>query len=198
MKVSSKTTIRNSAKNVALIAIMAASISGGKMALAFLPNIEIVTLLCALYGYVFGPLGLAAIFIFVICETFIWGFGTWIISYFIYWPLVCCVFWLFRKFKIKNRIILTFAAVVLTMFFGVLTSLIDVGLFMGLFDMFWYRFSIYYMRGILYYVIQIVCNIAGFSLVFRPLSKVLMRHKERMRNIHSGKKLENFDKSDTL
>ena len=42
---------------VALVGIMAATMECGKLALSFLPNIEIVTLLHALYGYVFGYLG---------------------------------------------------------------------------------------------------------------------------------------------
>ena len=169
--------IKYSAKSIALIGIMAATLTGGKMALSFLPNIEIVTLLCALYGYVFGPLGLVAVFIFVLCEMLIWGFGTWVVAYIIYWPLVCCVFFALGKFKIENRVILTVIAAILTAFFGAFTSLIDIGLFMGQYDMFWYRFSVYYMRGIVYYIIHIVCNIACFLFVFRPLCGVLMKYK---------------------
>ena len=46
------------ARQVALVGIMAATMECGKLALSFLPNIEIVTLLHALYGYAFGALGI--------------------------------------------------------------------------------------------------------------------------------------------
>ena len=66
------------AKNVALIGIMAATIECGKLVLSFLPNVEVVTLLCAIYGYVFGWLGVVATLVFVCVEPLIWGLGSWI------------------------------------------------------------------------------------------------------------------------
>ena len=68
------------AKTVALVGIMAATIECGKLVLSFLPNVEVVTILCALYGYVFGWLGVAAALVFVCIEPLIWGFGSRIIS----------------------------------------------------------------------------------------------------------------------
>lgn len=169
----SKKGIVSTAKRVALAGVMTATLIGGKLALASLPNIEIVTLLCALYGYVFGLMGIGATVVFVLCETLIWGFGPWVISYFIYWPLVCLVFFILGKCRIKNRYILTAAAALLTVLFSVLTSLVDVGLFMGEFDRFWLRFSVYYMRGIVFYIIHIVCNAALFLSAFPLLERVL-------------------------
>ena len=45
---------KSPAKTVALVGIMTASVECVKLALAFLPNIEAVSLLLALYSYVFG------------------------------------------------------------------------------------------------------------------------------------------------
>ena len=56
------------AKKIALVGISAATIECGKSALAFLPNIEVVTLLCALYGYAFGMLGVLSAVVFVCIE----------------------------------------------------------------------------------------------------------------------------------
>ena len=66
---------RDRALKLALIAIMAATLEGGKLALSFIPNVEIVTLLCAVYGYVFGFYGIIATYIFVGIETLIWEIG---------------------------------------------------------------------------------------------------------------------------
>ena len=161
------------ARAIALVGITAATVECGKLALAALPNIEIVTLLVALYGYVFGWYGVASAVVFVSIEPLIYGFGTWLPSYFIYWPLVAVVFMLLAKMRVRSRWLLTAAAVVLTVFFGILTSLIDVGLLSGNFDRFFYRFGVYYARGIVFYAIQIACNAVLFPLAFRFLADKL-------------------------
>ena len=69
MKNKGQNSIRISpARNIALVGIMAATVECAKLALAFLPNVEVVTLLLALYGYVFGYLGFAAAIVFVSIE----------------------------------------------------------------------------------------------------------------------------------
>ena len=163
------------AKKIALVGISAATIECAKLALAFLPNIEVVTLLCAIYGYVFGWLGVLSAVVFVCIEPLIWGINTWVILYFIYWPLVAFVFMFFGKAGIKNRWILTSVAVFLTVCFGILSSLIDIGLFSGYFDNFFYRFSIYYLRGLPFYLAQIATNAVVFPLLFIPITNKIKR-----------------------
>lgn len=167
------------AKKVALIAIMTATIEAGKLALSAIPNVEVVSLLCAVYGYVFGLIGVVSIVLFVGIETLIWGVNTWVLSYLIYWPTVCMIYWLLGRLKVKSRLIITAVIVVLTAFFGVLTSLVDVGLFSGFWDNFWQRFAIYYSRGIVFYVVQIACNAIVFPLLFLPLANVLTKFKDK-------------------
>jgi energy-coupling factor transport system substrate-specific component/cob(I)alamin adenosyltransferase len=140
-----------------------------------LPNVEVVTLLCGLYGYVFGWLGVLAALVFVCIEPLIWGVNTWVVLYFVYWPLVAFVFMLFGKIKLKNRWIITLTAVVLTVFFGLLSSFIDIGLFSGYFDNFFYRFSVYYLRGLPFYLAQIATNAVVFPLLFLFISQKLQK-----------------------
>jgi hypothetical protein len=165
----------DAAKKIALVGIAAATIECAKLALAFLPNIEVVTLLCALYGYCFGYLGILAAAVFVCIEPIIWGVNTWVVLYFVYWPLVAFVFMLFGRIKLKNRWIITLTAVVLTVFFGLLSSFIDVGLFSGYFDNFFYRFSVYYLRGLPFYLAQIATNAVVFPLLFLFISQKLQK-----------------------
>lgn len=164
---------------VALTGICAALIEGVKLALAFIPNVEGVTLLTALFGYCFGWTGVLASVIFVSIEPLIYGYNTWVISYYLYWPLVAIVFMVLGKIRVRNRLILTATAVLLTVWFGVLTSLVDVGLFTGIWKNFWYRFRIYYLRGTWFYVVQIVCNAVVFPFLFRPLSSLLDQVRRR-------------------
>ena len=81
-------------KNIALVGMMAATLECAKLALAVLPNIEAVSLLIALYSFVFGWAGIVAAVIFVCIEPLIWGFGTWFVSYLIYWPALAIVFFI--------------------------------------------------------------------------------------------------------
>ena len=166
-----KTAHRDRALKLALIAIMAATLEGGKLALSFIPNVEIVTLLCAVYGYVFGFYGIIATYIFVGLETLIWGVNTWVITYLIHWGVIAFVFMLFGKFKIKNRFVITATATLLTVSFGVLSSLVDTGLLTGFYDNFWQRFAILYTRGAIFYLVEIICNFLLFLIVFKPLVK---------------------------
>lgn len=167
------------ARRVALVGIMAASIECGKLVLAFLPNVEVVTLLIAVFGYTFGALGVLATLVFVCIEPLIWGFGTWIITYLIYWPTVAIVFALFARLKIRRIIPITISALVLTLFFGVLSSFVDVGLFTGYHDNLLDRFIIYYLRGTAFYAVQLASNAVIFPLLFSSLTKSLARIKNK-------------------
>ncbi len=170
----------SSAKALALVGISAATVECGKLVLASLPNVEVVTLLLALYGYCFGALGVLSAVVFVCIEPLIWGFGPWVITYIIYWPLVALSFWLIRTAKLKNRWVITAAAVILTVFFGVFSSLVDVGLFTGFFDSFFERFAIYYARGAVFYAVELGCNAVLFPLLFPFLSEKLEIMRQRI------------------
>ena len=154
------------AREIALVAIMAATIECGKLVLSVLPNIEIVTILCALYGYIFGVWGVVASIVFVCMEPLIYGFGSWTLTYFIYWPLVATVFMLLRRKKWGGRLISTLTAIILTLFFGVISSIID-GLFLfGINEYFIKNIVIYYLRGIPFYITQLVTNAVVFPMLF--------------------------------
>ena len=160
---------RNRALKIALIGLMAATLEVGKLALAPIPNVEVVTLLCGVYGYVFGLCGIIATYVFIGLETLIWGVNTWVITYLIHWGVVTLVFALLGKFKVKNIFIITAVAVALVACFGVLSSLIDTGLLTGFLENFWKRFAIIYVRGLGFYITEIVCNLILFPILFKPL-----------------------------
>ena len=166
MKFTAKNGEVLNARSIALVGIMAATLECGKLALSFLPNIEVVTILCALYGYVFGIYGIIATAVFVCIEPLIYGFGSWIITYFIYWPLVAFVFMLLRKKGVKSRLWLTVIAVVLTVGFGVISSIIDAAFYLGINKNYLSNLVLYYVRGIVFYIVQIACNAVLFPTLF--------------------------------
>lgn len=163
------------ALQAAYIAVCAATLTAGKAALAAIPNVEVVSLLLGVYGYVFNLAGVLSSLVFCAVEVLIWGVGSWVVLYFIYWPALAVLFAVFGRLKIKNKIVITLTACVMTTLFGVLSSLIDTGLFTGFHENFWRRFAVLYVRGGAFYLTQIICNAVAFTLLFPPLCALLRR-----------------------
>lgn len=182
---------RNHALHLAITAMFAALLFGGKQALAVLPNIEIVTIVTALCAYVWG-LGvcLPAVLVFVMCQVAYYGINTWVISYIVHWNLVAVAFWLLGKLKLNKVltvVVATAMAVVFTAFFGMLTSAVDtcIGYIQGQgfyfdFDNFVQRFVAMYLAGVSFYVTHILCNLALFATAFLPLVKLNQKAKLRL------------------
>ncbi len=161
---------KSSAKKCTLVGIMAASLTVFKLVLSFIPNVEVVTLLTALYGYTFGPLGIMASFVFVIIEMLVYGINIWVIEYFLHWPLVALVFALLAKIGIKSKVIFTISAFILTFWFGLMTSTVDQIYYGGFTDTLPQRIFVYYLRGVFFYITQLATNLILFPLVFVPLA----------------------------
>ena len=122
--------------------------------------------------------------IFVAIEPLIWGYNLWVVSYFLYFPPLAALFMLLGRIMPRPSFKVSFSAtaiaLVSTAWFGVLTSLIDIGLLTGYYEDFFTRFTIYYARGISFYIAQLVSNAVLFPLLFLPLSKALIRIRKRM------------------
>ena len=173
-----------SAALIAVSAMYAALLVGGKEALAALPNVEVVTIFTAVCAYCWGlAVVLPAVNVFIAVDMAIWGVNTWIISYFVHWNAVALCFWVLSKARFGKKVVeiicATASAVVLTTLFGVLTSAVDVligftgrGFFVD-FEDFFARFAVMYARGWLppypFFLAHILCNFALFAAAFAPL-----------------------------
>ena len=91
--------LRLRAKEMALLALLSAILLIGQIALGFLPNIEVVTLLLMVYTIVFRKKVFFIIYIFVLAEGLVYGFGIWWINYLYVWSIQAAVNLLFRKQK---------------------------------------------------------------------------------------------------
>jgi energy-coupling factor transport system substrate-specific component len=94
-----KKRIALTAKDIALIGMMTATIEAAKWALSFLPNVELVSFLIILYTLFFGKLIFLVIPVFVLLEGCIYGFGLWWIMYLYAWPILAALTLLFRSQK---------------------------------------------------------------------------------------------------
>ena len=85
------------ARELISMAFLAAIAFAGQVALASLPNIEIVTLLFMLYTIVCGKRVFAVIYVFVLLEGVLYGFGLWWFSYLYVWSILAAVVLLLRR-----------------------------------------------------------------------------------------------------
>lgn len=84
-------------KDIVIVGIMSALLITVQVALSFLPNIELVSLLIVLSTLIFGWKTLYIIYIFVFAEGFIYGFGVWWFCYLYVWTILMLITMLFKK-----------------------------------------------------------------------------------------------------
>jgi len=169
----------SASKNIALIAVLAAMVVGGKFALQMIPNVEIVTLLLMLFTFVFGLVrGLSVALIFCLLDMVLYPFSVDVaVAYFNYWPFLVAITWILNNVGLKKEVkkgrseyINAFVAAGCTVLFGVITSFFF-SVFYGT------PFVAVYIRGIIFYAIQTVSNFILLLFLFKPLSKLLFKLK---------------------
>lgn len=154
-------------QDIALIGMMIATIEVAKNALAFLPNVELVTLLFILYTLTFGWKVLLVVPAFILLEGCIYGFGLWWIMYLYVWPLLVLLTWLFRKEESVWFWCILSGAFGLA--FGALCAIpyyIGGGAAAG--------FS-WWVAGIPYDILHCISNFVLCMILFKPLRKVLKK-----------------------
>ena len=85
--------------DIALVSIGSAMLFGLQVALRLLPNIEVVSLLIVLFALHFRHRTLFMIYIFVLLEGLVYGFGIWWVSYLYVWTILYLAAILLKKFS---------------------------------------------------------------------------------------------------
>lgn len=163
-------------KSIAFIAIFLALIIGSQFALSFAPNIEIVTLLFAVFFYSFGvKRGLILSTAFSVIRCFIFGFyPTVIILYLVYYSIFAVVVGLIgrkfnRKYSVKSHIILIVTVCLLTCLFTLLDDVIT-PLFYGIYSD---AFVAYFISSLPFMLTQVICSFVSITFVFPFLLKIM-------------------------
>ncbi len=107
-------------KELVLMALLSALLLVSQVGLAFLPNIEVVSLLIILYTLFFQKKTLYIIYIFALLEGLIYGFGIWWIMYLYVWTILWGIAMLLKEDK--SPIIWAFVSGFFGLFFGTLCS----------------------------------------------------------------------------
>lgn len=132
-----------------------------KEAMAALPNIEPVSLLCCICSVLYGRRALASVGIFVIVEGLLYGFHIWWIVYLYIWPLCCLIAQVLRRFD--SSLLCALLMAVFGICFGALSAIPYI--FIGGFPM----AATYWLTGTYFDLLHCAGNFAICLLLYRPL-----------------------------
>lgn len=172
-------TIQIGVRDIALIGMMTAVIEVSKLALSFLPNVELVTFWIIMFTLFFGPKVIYSIVVFILIEISIYGIHTWVIMYAYIWPTLAIIVYLCRK---KDSVwFYSILSGFYGLFFGAFCSLpyivigsVDGGIRSGLIMAFnWW------VAGIPYDILHGIANFALMSVLYIPV-RTLLRKVKRM------------------
>lgn len=159
-------------RDIVLIAILSATLTASKMALSFVPNVEIVTLLFIIYTIVFGfKRTILVSIIFSTTEIFLWGFNTWLLGYYLIWPLLVIATGLISK-TTKSEYIFAILAGIFGLSFGLFFSVTE-SIFYGI----GYGIT-YWIRGLLFDIIHGFSNFILVLILFKPIKSVIEKQSK--------------------
>ena len=156
-----------SAKEICVLALMAALIFGTKVALASLPNINLNSVLIILTVVFFGWKALYTVYVYVLLEGLVFGFSLWWCSYLYAWPVVTLFVWLFRKND--SALIWAVVAGLVGLFFGPLMYILYLCV-TG-----WRTAFALWVAGIPYDLVHCGSNFMLTLILYPPLYKVFDR-----------------------
>ena len=171
--------MRISLRETVAYAILGAALVAVQVALAFLPNIELVSLLIIAYACVFNWRALFPVFVFVLTEGLIYGFGLWFINYLYVWPLLlCAALFLKRGTNGNSRLPFSLLSAFFGLFFGALCALpyfLIGGPASAL---------AYWISGIPFDIVHALGNGATAFLLFLPLCRILKAGAQKLKIGH--------------
>lgn len=150
---------------IVVMGVLTAVVFAAQVAMGFLPNIELVTLLFILYTLVLGRKVFLIIYVFVFLEGIFYGFGLWWVNYLYVWTVQSIVTLMLRK---QTSV---FFWSILSGFYGIsFGALCSIPYFFmgGPSSAF-----AYWVSGIAYDIPHCIGNVLICLLLFKPLYKVL-------------------------
>ncbi|MHB8129068.1 MAG: hypothetical protein ACYDEX_08735 [Mobilitalea sp.] len=163
-------------RDIVILGMMSAIMITVQVALGFLPNIELVSLMIILYTLVFGHKTLFIIYVFVIVEGLLYGFGLWWFNYLYVWTILFLIVRLLRS--LRSPFIWAIVNGLYGLSFGALCSIpyfISGGLPSGF---------AYWIAGIPFDITHGIANFAITLILFYPLYYILNRINKRTEQTH--------------
>jgi len=170
MKSLSRSAGKLTVYEIVLLGMLGGLLVAAQLALAWLPNIEIVSLLLIVYTRVWGVKSLFPLYVFVLCEGLIFGFGIWWFCYLYVWLVPVLLTLVFKKFG--STIFWAAFCALFGLFFGALCSVTY--LFIGGIS----AMAAFFISGIPFDLLHCAGNAATGFLIL-PLTSLLMKIKKR-------------------
>lgn len=159
---------RIKAYDLALIAIMAATLEACKIALNAIPNVELVSFLLVMYTLKFGPArSAAASVIFTMIEILTWGFRLWVAFYLYAWPILVLATYLVRKKD--SAIVFAVLSGAFGLCFGALSSIIYLAMGDPAMAISWW------ISGLSFDAVHCVSNFCIMLVLYKPVMTALKR-----------------------
>lgn len=152
---------------IVLLGMLGAIAYVGQIALSFLPNIEVVSVLFLVYTKIFGKKALFPIYVFVLLEGIFWGFGSWWIMYLYVWAVLWGITMLLRR----NDSAVFWAVIngAFGLVFGALCSITQ-GVMFGIGSGF-----AYFISGIPFDIVHCIGNLLTALFLYKPLTILLSK-----------------------
>lgn len=170
--------------------MMGAILIIAQLALAFVPNVELVSLLIIAYARVIGIRAAFPIAVFILVEGVIFGFGLWWINYLYIWFMLMGAAVLLRK--LQSNVIWAVVSAVFGLLFGALCSIPY--LFMGGFP----AAIAYFISGIPFDIAHSVGNFVAALLLLGPTYKILNKMLKEMGLVNSNVPETNNTQQDSI
>ncbi len=157
------------AKDISLMAVLGAVLFISQMALAFLPNIELVSLFIIVFTQCFRKKIIGILTVFIFLEVLMYGINTWVIMYIYVWPILGVIAYVFKDIKP-----VAFWAVISGVFgllFGALCSIVYFfigGIGGGI---------AYFIAGIPFDILHCIGNVLVTLLLMNPLKILISKLK---------------------
>lgn len=167
---------RLSLAEVALFGILGGLTFAAKVVMAGLPNIEPVSLMVMLFAVTFGRKCLYPIYVYVLMEFALYGFGLWSINYLYIWAVLALAAWLARG--MESPLGWAVLSGGYGLLFGALCAPVDVVV-----GGFGYA-AAKWVSGIPFDLAHCGGNFVIALVLFVPLRKLLDRLYRQMRNVN--------------
>jgi energy-coupling factor transport system substrate-specific component len=163
MKTVPKLTTNELVRDALLSAILFVS----QVSLAWISNVELVSLLLILYTLVFRKHVWLILYVFIVLEGLVYGFGLWWFSYLYVWPILPAAVFLFIRVTPPKPLPISILSGIFGMLFGLLCALSYL-IFAGPGAAF-----VWWTAGIPFDIIHGIGNFVLSLILFSPLYRLL-------------------------
>lgn len=155
-------------QKITRIALLSAILYISKVALEFLPNVEIISFLTIIYTLVFGTEAFIIVTVFNMFELLQWGFGIWWVSYLYTWPLLVMAVLILKRLIGEEFVLWAVVSGGFGLGFGALFAIAYIPVNPA------YALT-YWISGLTWDVWHGACNFLIMLLIGRPVYKSLKK-----------------------